>query len=115
MTLISDRHPTRQFWALLSVAIGVLAGCAGAGEINQFGGNTMGTTYQVTYGSAGISKKVEARMVEDLLADINQSFSTYIDTSVISRINASTDTGMWHTVDRHFEIVFRRAREIYKD
>jgi thiamine biosynthesis lipoprotein len=100
------------------LVIGILAGCARFGGVTQFGGNTMGTTYQVTYvlavGSAGDEARA-ARAVEDLLASITQSLSTYIETSVISRINASTDTAAWHPVDSHFETVFRRARAINED
>jgi thiamine biosynthesis lipoprotein len=73
----------------------------------------MGTTYQVTYIPAG--SRVDKKAVDDLLADITQSLSTYEPTSKISVINASTDVSAWHPVDLHFEIVFRRAQEIYKD
>jgi thiamine biosynthesis lipoprotein len=74
-------------------------------------GNTMGTTYQVSYVGSGLPQKA----IDDLLEEINRSMSTYIESSMISQINVSTDPAIWHPVDDHFETVFRRAREIYKD
>jgi FAD:protein FMN transferase len=73
----------------------------------------MGTTYQVIYVPDRVSVRQDE--VEALLADINQSMSTYIESSVISKINLSNDPAVWHPIDSHFDIVFRRAREIYDD
>ena len=75
----------------------------------------MGTSYQVNYVAPGSSKGPSDRAVEDLLAEINRSMSTYDASSMISRLNASSDTTTWHPVDGHFKTVFLRAREIYKD
>jgi len=100
--------------ALAFAAIGVLSGC-GEEAITRFGGVTMGTSYQVTYSPTAGSVQDEMRAVEDLLEEINESLSTYIDTSVISRVNQSADTASWHPIDRHFETVFARARAIYED
>ena len=74
----------------------------------------MGTTYQVTYPSQ-LRNKTVAMETEALLAEINHSMSTYDPASMISALNASTDISAWHPVDRHFEIVFRRSREVYDD
>ena len=97
------------------MAIGLLTACSSSATITQLAGNTMGTTYRLTYAATGNSIPEEARAVEALLAEINQSVSTYIKTSVISGINASTDPAAWHAVDSHFEAMFRRSREIYDD
>jgi thiamine biosynthesis lipoprotein len=56
-----------------------------------------------------------APAVEALLAEINRSLSTYDPESTLSRINASTDTTVWHAVDGHFVTIFQRSREIYQD
>src|SRR5262245_20512954 len=98
---------------LVLVCIGLLPGCGSKGSLEQFSGNVWGTTYHISYVSAGSVVPQDA--VDDLLSDINQSLSTYIDTSVIARINASNDTTMWFPVDAHFATVFRRSREIYAD
>ena len=113
MTSAPERKRIRA--ALAVVAIGVLAGCGPEEAITRFGGATMGTSYQVSYSPTGGSVRDEARAVEDLLEEINESLSTYIDTSIISRINRSADTERWHPIDRHFETVFTRARAIYED
>jgi thiamine biosynthesis lipoprotein len=101
------------------LAVVLLAGCARPDEATSLRGKTMGTTYQVTYVSrewtATAPRQQLAKAIEDLLAEINQSMSTYIETSTISKINASTDLEEWHPVDRHFQIVLERSREIYKD
>jgi thiamine biosynthesis lipoprotein len=108
-------RPAEGVIIVLAIAvISIAAGCAtSSAKVTHFSGNTMGTTYQVTFVPAGVSIRQDE--IEALLADINQSVSTYIETSVISRINASTDTAMWHPVDSHFYAVFRRARAIYDD
>jgi thiamine biosynthesis lipoprotein len=91
----------------------LLSSCASAPEPFRFGGDTMGTTYQVTYIPAG--SRVDKKAVDDLLFEITQSLSTYEPASKISVINASSDTAAWHPVDHHFEVVFLRSQEIYKD
>jgi thiamine biosynthesis lipoprotein len=100
---------------LVVLVIGLLPSCSPS-RVRQFDGQTMGTTYHVTYSSMeGPGEPEAAQAVESLLAEINQAISTYIDTSMISRINASRDTTEWHSVDAHFETVFLRSRAIYED
>ena len=99
----------------LAFVLALLAGCTRPTEIAQFGGNTWGTTYQVTYVPVRSSTDALAHDVKVLLSSINQSLSTYLETSVISRINASMDTAAWHPIDPHFAIVFSRSRTIYDE
>jgi thiamine biosynthesis lipoprotein len=91
----------------------MVGGCRFKGEVEEFSGNVWGTTYHVTYVSSGTTVSQDA--VDDLLSGINQSLSIYIDTSVIARVNDSSDTSMWFPVDEHFAKVFRRSREVYAD
>ena len=100
---------------ILVLALALVAGCARTSQVTQFDGDTMGTTYQVSYLSNGGSAQEMQQAVEDLLRRINESLSTYIGTSTISRINMSTDATAWHPIDTHFDIVFRRSRVIYED
>jgi thiamine biosynthesis lipoprotein len=101
------------------MAVVLLAGCTRPDEATLLRGKTMGTSYQVTYVSsdwrATAPRQQLASAIEGLLAEINQSMSTYMETSTISQINASADLENWHPVDRHFQIVFQRSREIYAD
>lgn len=92
----------------------LLSSCTQTPPITQFSGKTMGTTYQVKY-VAGAEPAAFKKDVDALLGEINQSMSTYIETSTISRINASTNLDEWHPIDKHFEAVFRRSYDIYKD
>jgi thiamine biosynthesis lipoprotein len=97
----------------------LLTSCTRLDEAAPLRGKTMGTTYQVTYVSAewtaGTRRQQLAKAIDDLLAEINQSMSTYIETSTISQINASSDLDEWHPIDKHFQIVLQRSREVYKD
>jgi len=97
----------------------LLAGCARPQETTVLHGKTMGTTYQVTYVSAEwratAPRQQLAKAIEDLLVEINQSMSTFIESSTISQINAATDLEKWHPVDRHFQAVLQRSREVYED
>jgi FAD:protein FMN transferase len=100
-----------------AVAFAILVGACAQTETSgtaQFGGTTMGTTYQVTY-AVESRNKVVAKAAEELLAEINRSLSTYDKTSMISAINGSADTAVWHPVDEHFAAVFRRSRQVYED
>ena len=111
-----DRHSCFQLCApLLAIALALLAGCSPPVEITRFSGTTMGTTFQVTHSPAAGPVGEETRAVERLLEEINQSLSTYIDTSLVSILNNSTDIEAWHSVDRHFETVFGRSYTIYED
>ena len=81
----------------------------------QIEGPTMGTTYRVTYAPAADSESTVPNTVDSLLDEIDRSLSTYIESSVISRINSASDTERWHAADRHFNAVFVRSQEIFTD
>ena len=67
-------------------------GCSAEKEV-VFTGRTMGTTYHIKVvagyfkRTSGLQEKIDAR-----LTAINQSMSTYIHDSEISRFNRSADT-----------------------
>ncbi len=101
----------------LAIAILFLlgTGCGASPEETQgFRGGTMGTSYQVTYSGTDAQVEEDQAAVEDLLAQVNQSLSTYIESSLISEINSSTDTTLWHTIDLHFERVFDRSKTLHQ-
>lgn len=73
----------------------------------QLIGEAQGTTYSLTYYSdENISYKNE---VDSILKSIDQSLSTYVPNSIISRINKN-DTSV--VADKYFRDVFNRAQEI---
>ena len=84
-------------------------------------GRTMGTYYKVTYAKA--RHYVEQEEIDQLLVDINNEVSTYIDTSTISKFNKAEEqlvlegSSLYSSIDKqisgHFLANFMAAKEIY--
>jgi len=70
-------------------------------------GPAQGTSYNITY-LAGPYSNYRAS-IDSLLREIDLSLSTYVPSSIISRVNRN-ETGV--TVDEHFIRVFRKAMEV---
>jgi FAD:protein FMN transferase len=91
-----------------------LSGCGGEKE-TVFNGTTMGTTYQVKIitgyfsGTSGLKEKIDNQ-----LQAINQSMSTYIVDSEISRFNHIKDTQERLAISDDFLQVMLAARDIYE-
>lgn len=88
----------------------VCGSCQNDAEYHKFSGETMGTYYAITYqGNAPQKVKEE---VENLLLDFNNSLSTYIPSSLISRLNKS-DAGVSVPMDEiFFEPVLTKAKQL---
>jgi len=71
-------------------------------------GPVFGTAYTIKYYSE--DDKNYRKQFDSLFTIVNESMSTYIPNSKISRIN----TGETIEVDIHFERVFKKAKEIYR-
>ncbi len=96
--------------ALFATAIYVITRDNEPGPYISIAGFTQGTTYHITYQSPGTDSVDLQDEIEALLAEFDQSLSTYIDTSNISRINRNeTDR-----VDPYFETVFNEAYRVYE-
>jgi len=79
------------------------------GEYVKIAGFTQGTSYHITYESRrGENLKNE---IDTLLADFDKIFSTYLPSSVISRLNKN-DTNV--DINSHFIKLFDKAYEVYK-
>ena len=116
-----DNHPsrdTRPLWVgfyLLFFSLFLLLpqGCSAEKEV-VFTGRTMGTTYHIKLvagyfnHTAGLQKKIDAR-----LTAINQSMSTYIHDSEISRFNRSTTIEKPFRVGDDFLRVIKVAQHLY--
>ena len=72
-------------------------------------GLTMGTSYNITY--KGKDPKSVQKAVDEVLEQVNQSLSTYIPNSTISKVNG-LDTVC--SVDQHFINVYNEALNVYK-
>lgn len=77
-------------------------------EYYQISGETMGTSYHITY--EGKKPESTKKRIDSLLVTVNNSLSTYIPTSTISKINSNSS----QEVDAHFKAVFEKARSIYE-
>lgn len=73
----------------------------------------MGTTYQVTIPNGELDLSAQ-NSIDSLLVAINESMSTYIAHSLISRINDAAGTTERFELDTHFVTVFKKAREVYQ-
>ena len=73
-------------------------------------GFAQGTTYHITY--FDIQNRNLQPEIEKILADFDQSVSTYIPTSIISRINSNQKNVI---VDKYFIACCNKAKEVWKN
>ena len=98
---------------LLLIILSLLYSCDRREEV-VLSGHTMGTTYRVKVvagyfqATAGLQEKIDKR-----LADINQSMSTYLNQSEISRFNRFGKTGEKFVVSEDFIRVMQVAEKVY--
>ena len=99
---------------LVSFLFVLLFGCnsSPAPRLVEFKGETMGTFYAVKYIAA--PKNHYQKQIDSLLLVVNQSLSTYIPTSTVSKVNRYHQIGPV-PVDAHFAKVFERAKKIHHD
>ena len=71
-------------------------------------GDAQGTTYNITYIA---QRPIEKKEVDSLLQVIDLSMSTYIDHSLISKVNRNEHLPL----DAHFQKVFHASEQIYKE
>ena len=93
---------------ILCIAVLVTAcGTTPKENIYYIKGEAQGTTYSITY----IAKApVEKAAIDSILQVIDLSMSTYIDNSLISKINKGENL----PIDPHFEKVLSASMDIYK-
>lgn len=93
----------------LGVALLFLGCTKGQWTKNQNWGNALGTTYSIIYISDG--ELDYQQEIDSVFQAINQSMSTYIPTSDISKINAGDSTIV---VDEMFREVFDISNKVHK-
>lgn len=75
----------------------------------KFTGNTQGTTYSIIFeGDTSTLSKIE---IDNLLHQFDLSLSTYVESSIISKINQG-DTTVF--IDKYFKDMFNKADEVNK-
>jgi thiamine biosynthesis lipoprotein len=88
--------------------------CSGSREI-RLAGKTMGTTYHITViGNYFTAVAPLQKGIDERLADINASMSTYQHGSEISRFNRMQHAGTPFPIDNDFQAVMKIARELFQ-
>ena len=84
-------------------------GSSGKVEFTHIEGHAQGTTYHISYYDA-LGREFQPE-IDKLLEEIDYSMSTYVPHSVISVLNSGDTIAI---VDRHFQKVFTKSKELYK-
>ena len=92
---------TRSSWIVPAALVPLLVGCDAPLPVHELTGGAMGTSFSVKVVAPpdGLDTEALRRDVEATLAETEQSMSTYIPDSELSRFNASDETG-WQPVSR---------------
>lgn len=99
----AKKWPAAQLLAILFF-VALVSGCGDQSiEVKSHQGLTMGTTYTVKWVAASNADLVEPKAINQVLLDINQAMSTYIDDSELSLINQLPVGG---SVDLSPELLF---------
>ena len=75
-------------------------------------GVTMGTYYSIKY--SDLQKRNLKPQIDSILIAINQSLSTYIPNSYISKVNSAPDKKMSTSRDQHFINNYNGAKKVYE-
>jgi thiamine biosynthesis lipoprotein len=96
---------------IIILFLAIFSGCNSKVEKQDFvlQGEVFGTTYRITYLNAS---KNHQKSLDSLFLAFNQSLSTYIPTSDISKINDGDTTIV---VDDFFVEVFQKSKRIHKE
>ena len=77
-------------------------------ELVKLSGPVFGTSFNIQYADANTTNYIN--QIDSLFAEVNQSLSTYIPDSDISRINNNEEVA----IDDHFRRVFKASKEVYR-
>lgn len=99
--------------ALLFLAVGAIGGCSEKPEQLVFSGMTMGTSYQVKIiTNDDVPTENLGEQIENRLSSLNQTFSTYIETSELMQFNQAK-TGQPQAISEDMQVVMSIAQEVY--
>ena len=100
-------------WRVLVILVSLLAvGCSNKPEILQISGSKMGTTYRITVVADQIPPDDLAQRIDDLLARVDNSMSTYKQDSEISQFNRMR-VGDQLTISEEFAEVIQISRDVW--
>ena len=83
--------------------------CNRSNVYKNLNGSALGTTYSIIV-DTNFEQKELKNSIDSIFNVINNSMSTYIDNSVISKVNSSINSD---EVDIHFKNVFNKSKEIW--
>ncbi len=90
----------------------LLVGCTRDPQpVQRIQGLALGTSYSIQYASETLKAEVFEKTVDSLFDVLNQSLSTYLPNSDISKINRGDSTLV---VDEHFEKVYNAASWVWE-
>ena len=79
--------------------------------VQRLQGVALGTTYSISYQNSKLDSVILEKAVDSILYVMNQSLSTYVKDSDISKINRGDSLLV---IDQHFETVYRTASQVWK-
>jgi thiamine biosynthesis lipoprotein len=108
-------HLRRWLFCYVILLSTLLQGCVSEEPPRELSGQTMGTTWHVTYTPAGELRDMSSgdvqQAIENILDDVNRSMSTYRVDSEISRFNQASPA-QWYSVSEPFMTVLQAAINI---
>lgn len=102
----------QQYLIPLFLLFMLFSACKPEATLVKFRGETMGTYYEISY----ISEQGQVnyqKQIDSLLLAFNNSVSTYIPTSLISKVNQA-NAGDTIPVDEFFAVVFITSAEVHR-
>ena len=117
LTSLSAANPSMKPAFLSMIAIGsvlTLSACQQKTDYNNLSGETMGTSYHISYQlPKGVDESAIQAAIDKRLQDINDSMSTYQADSTISKFNQlGKDTPI--AIDADFSHVLETSRQVYE-
>ena len=117
LTSLSAANPSMKPAFLSMIAIGsvlTLSACQQKTDYNNLSGETMGTSYHISYQlPKGVDESAIQAAIDKRLQDINDSMSTYQADSTISKFNQlGKDTPI--AIDADFSHVLEASRQVYE-
>ncbi|MBL0048827.1 MAG: FAD:protein FMN transferase [Bacteroidetes bacterium] len=98
----------KKYYRTLFIGIVIATKLHGQVEPIKLEGNAQGTTYHITYYDS--KQRNFGPEIEKILQDFDKSVSTYLPTSIISRINSNEGKVK---VDAYFMTCFNKAKEVW--
>ena len=83
--------------------------CINENDTININGDALGTTYNIILDSR-LDKSDLSKSIDSIFNVINNSMSTYIESSIISEVNENIKT----PVDEHFINVFNKSKDVWK-